>query len=390
MLSKNARPYDPEALPPQQRLRANISDLYASNEISARRTQDAHINIDARSKCGGRFINIYIYISVYYEIVTSHKHIAQEMIDDIARANGSSPSGTHACSGLTSGGDLDSKNLRRRLNRKLLKGTMWPQLYTQNVRLWDPKAEKEFEGPLSFLLPHELVDTLLDHSDVDAMLSTARMDAESKAHLAQCEQKAGSKLLGLGIWGDGVPCQWDRSESVEAVVLNLPGLSKEFGHMRLPITALPKCAIGPNTWHDVFTIIKESFVALAVGVSWTTRADGTAFGAGDFKRKRRSGKKLRCRAALVEIRGDWDFLHKVFNFPSWRNKAGCCWMCKCTPDQVACDYIYGTPLLARSGGMPLLARSGAKLLHARGEGNGHAAPNAEPLGIFPCYKHIGR
>ena len=40
MLSKTARPYDPAALPPQERLRRNITDIYASNELSARRTQD--------------------------------------------------------------------------------------------------------------------------------------------------------------------------------------------------------------------------------------------------------------------------------------------------------------------------------------------------------------
>ena len=309
----------------------------------------------------------YIYIHIYiYRIVTRHKNIEQELINDIARANGSSSS-AHACSAYASTGDLDSKNLRRSLNRKFLKGTKWPQLYTQNVRLWDPQTEEEIIGPLSFLLPHELIDTLLAHSDVDAMLSTEMMDAESKAHLNQCEQKAGCKLLGIGLWGDAIPCQWDRNQSVETVVINLPGLPKECGQMRLPVTALPKDRVGPNTWNDVFEIIKESFVALGIGRMWTTRADGTPFGDGDAQRKRRSGSKIKCRAALVEIRGDWDFLAKVFKFPSWSNKKGCCWMCECTPDQVVCDYMMQRKP-PQEGGEHAAPNAGRRLIVTRGDG----------------------
>ena len=40
MLSKTKRPYDPEELPPDKRLRKNLEDLYASNIISASRAQE--------------------------------------------------------------------------------------------------------------------------------------------------------------------------------------------------------------------------------------------------------------------------------------------------------------------------------------------------------------
>ena len=40
MLSKRKRPYDPDSLPPSQRLRANLGDIVSSNTLSARRTQE--------------------------------------------------------------------------------------------------------------------------------------------------------------------------------------------------------------------------------------------------------------------------------------------------------------------------------------------------------------
>ena len=40
MFSKNKRPYDPETLPPVARLRRNVTDLFAGNDIAAPRAQD--------------------------------------------------------------------------------------------------------------------------------------------------------------------------------------------------------------------------------------------------------------------------------------------------------------------------------------------------------------
>ena len=64
------------------------------------------------------------------------------------------------------------------------------------------------------------------------------MDPLSKLHLQRCEREAGSRLVGVGIWGDGAPYNWDRSESVEVFTMNLPGLSGKFGRLRIPIVAV--------------------------------------------------------------------------------------------------------------------------------------------------------
>ena len=48
------------------------------------------------------------------------------------------------------------------------------------------------------------------------------------------------KLIGVGIWGDGAPCNWDRSDSIEVFSMLLPGLSEEWRNLRIPLTGLSK------------------------------------------------------------------------------------------------------------------------------------------------------
>ena len=145
----------------------------------------------------------------------------------------------------------------------------------------------------------------------------------------------------MGIWGDGVPCQWDRTEFVDVLSLILPGVGDPYKNLRIPITALPHGMLSTNTWEDIIGVVKKSLVAAAVGRYWNRRADGQedwrtdkAAYASDAKRKKLANKSIGLRAALVEVLGDWKFFKDVFQFPAWNEKAGCCWICPCTPDQV--------------------------------------------------------
>ena len=232
-------------------------------------------------------------------------------------------------------------NIGRNMVRTMLKSTQWPGLYVQDVRCWCPKADAEKSMPLAFLLPHEVIGAIVSASDLQTLLSTVSMDPLSHAHLTKCEAEAGCKLLGLGIWGDGVPCQWDRNESVDVLSLNLPGVGDSYENLIIPITALPHGMLSTNTWDDILAVVKRSLVALAVGRYWNRRADGhedwrtdKAAHASDAKRAKLANKSIGLRAALVEVRGDWKFFKDVFRFPAWNEKAGCCWICPCIPDQV--------------------------------------------------------
>jgi len=187
---------------------------------------------------------------------------------------------------------------------------------------------------LAINLPLELVEMLAKFGEKAALLETDGMEPRTKDHLEQVKAELGTlDLLGLGIWIDGVPYNYDRSESLEAVAMNLPGLSGELKNLRLPITVIPKHFVATGeTMHDICEIILWSLRHLALGVHPSCRHDGKAWTPADRARAALSGQSIRQRAALVEVRGDWLMMKEVFHLPGWKEKAGCCWRCKATPD----------------------------------------------------------
>jgi hypothetical protein len=145
-------------------------------------------------------------------------------------------------------------------------------------------------------------------------------------------------LIALGLWGDGVPCNWDRTESVETVCLDLPGQEGEFDKLRIPLVGLSNKQVTSETWEDIFEVLSWSFGCAGTGNFPASRHDLTAWLPSDKKhglnRRKLAGKPLGAQGALVQVRGDWDFFAKVFNFPKHNTLAGCCWKCNCAPSQV--------------------------------------------------------
>ena len=183
-------------------------------------------------------------------------------------------------------------------------------------------------------LPLELVEMIAKFGDQATLLDIGGMEPRTREHLEVVKLEIGAlELLGLGLWIDGVPYNFDRSESIEAIAMNLPGLTGEFKNMRLPITAIPKPFVATGeTMHDICEIILWSLRHLALGVNPSSRHDGEPFLQEDWHRKTVAGSPLRLRAALVEIRGDWLMMKETFHLPGWKEKIGCCWLCKATPD----------------------------------------------------------
>ena len=290
MLSKLSRPYNADEFPQAKSLRANLVDLFASNVVSGHRAQelfaDAHAagaaNIGALSR-------------------RSHKK--------------------HAC---------------RDLSRKLLKLSAWPDLYMAKIRVWNTKVAKEEESCMAFLLPHELLARIAKFSTRQVLMSTSSLDPKSLTHLQNCQARSGQALLACGLWGDGVPCNWDRTDSLELFTLNLPGLPAPWSNIRIPLCALSKKHISSkNTYDDLLGVLAWSFKHLAIGKAPSARHDGSPFGALDgTRRKTIAGKSLDIAGTLVEVRGDWKFMKECFAFPAWNENAGCCWMCTCTPNGV--------------------------------------------------------
>ena len=177
MMRRTERAYD-DTMPEAKRFRHNTLDLFASNAVSGSRTQ--------------------------------------ELLNDAAAAGAQ-----HVRDLLGPTG----KNANRSLTNKLLKNSGFPPLYNFEVRYLNLKSGREERTKISMLLPHELLAMLVRFGDRDAIYATDGMDPQTLEHLRLCEANAGEHLVGLGLWGDGAPCNWDRTESLEVFSINLPGLT---------------------------------------------------------------------------------------------------------------------------------------------------------------------
>ena len=294
MFSKNKRPYDPGELQPRQRLRRNVQDLLATNSLSGNRL---------------------------HEIACDVNRVDSASFPDFARNSQARPD-----------------NLPRSMFRKFLKRSTWMQPYWAQVRCMNTKTEKLELEWLAIRPPHEIVHVLRKHGLLEKLMERKGLDPLSRQHLESCDLEAGLKLLGLGLWADGTPCNWDRSESVETLCLSLPGLTGKFATFRVAITALSGKNCTAETWIDICKVVKWSLQVLASGQWPSCRHDGTAWLKSDAKRK---DPRPIIQAALAEVRADWEWMAKVYGFPRHNVKTGCCWKCKCTPEQVRALYpIY--------------------------------------------------
>ena len=187
--------------------------------------------------------------------------------------------------------------------------------------------------PIATLLIHEVVHNIASWSSKEALLSTDGMEPRTRDHLAAVKEELQIEdLLGLGLWIDGCPYNWDRSESLEVISLNFPGIAGESKNLRIPLTAIPKEFVATGeTIYDLMEIIVWSLHQLAIGKFPSRRHDNEDWNSNDDKRRLLAGKDLNMQAALVEVRGDRLMMKEVFGLPAHNEKSGCCWLCAATP-----------------------------------------------------------
>ena len=287
MFSKRPLPQR-AALDPSKRLRANVEDLFLSSEVSGQRAQSV------------------------FEDASHHDPTCEEY----AKAG---------ASGRLRG------NIARDLRSKMMKHkkNWWPP-YIAKIRVWDPKKKRLVRADCAIMLPHELIYSLLAFNDPETLCSTEGLAHTSKLHMDKCKVLLGSNLVvPVSLWGDGVPCNWDRTESIEVLTLAIPGLST---NCRLPLFGCSKkFMIQHQTWDDVFAILSWSFQALATGTFPDRRHDGTAWQKTDTRRSKMGKKPIGAQGVLCEVKADWQFLAHTFRFPAHNKGAGCCWLCRVTP-----------------------------------------------------------
>ena len=290
MLSKRGKPYNPNASAASRRLGLNVRNLFASNTVSASQ--------------------------------------AQELFNDAEAA------GVERHNLPTRSRDMKGTNLARDLRKSFLKRKQWPTEYQARIRLLDRHTKEESWQEVALLNVHELLEMLYRFADKDLLADTSLLDPISRQNLEDCKRAAGVEMFAWALHADGVPCNWDRTESCEVVSISMPGLPGKWQHMRIPLTAIPHHAIGPNTWDDLFELIAWSATAAYHGVNPNSRHDHAEWQPRDSARKKKAGTALGAHFCLPEVRGDWKMFADTFHLPRHNELAGICWSCSCTLAEV--------------------------------------------------------
>ena len=233
-----------------------------------------------------------------------------------------------------------AKNLARAHTRIALRRSKWPAYYWFPCRVTDRKRSRECVTDLCMLLPSEVLATIWKLGVQDVLLDTDNLDTESLRHLQWIKEKLGvESAMGIGIHGDGIPCNYDRTESVIMISINLPGLSGRNGRMRIPLIALPDWAASSNTYDDIMSVIAWQLRHLLVRSKPSCRHDETAWLPSDKTRSAASyDPTCPVPCTMVQCRGDWDWMGKCFHLPFHNVKAGCCWLCGILRHEVAWEY----------------------------------------------------
>jgi len=282
----------PDGLPAEKRLRNNIADLFLSGGASGSRAQ-----------------------SLAYDASLAGAH----HVGDLGRAGayGKQPG-----------------NCSRDLTRKLVKGSLWPEPYIAQIRLKDHRGQQETQGLVSFLLPHEIIHALGEHGDpLQAQQGTPE---DVKAHLNFCSAQMSTpveQILAISMWGDGVPYNWDRSQSLDLISISFPCFVGENAKIRIPVVGLDhRQIIKHKTYDDIMQILAWSFSICALGIHPQSRHDGSPWGQGDKSRAKMSNQALSIKAVLAESKSDWKWLKDCFRFGQHNESSGICWMCTATPN----------------------------------------------------------
>ena len=274
----------------QKRFKRNIDDLFLNNDISATRAQSLYAD-GAACKLGRDW--------------------------DKRAKIGNSGSTT--------------KHIHRDLVQQLVRYGHWPDFYFAPIRMWCPRSATIKVVNLPFLLPHELIYAIAQVSDENAMFDKTGLCQSTKNHMQAASVELGCDLISLGLWGDGTPCNWDRSQSIETFSLNFPGLVGSGGQLRVPMTAVNKKFMNKDvTCDDIMSILCWSFKCLATGLMPSVGHLGQPL---TGKRMKKAGKAVP-KAVLAEVRSDWAWLKQTFRFPQHNEKDGICWQCPATPADV--------------------------------------------------------
>ena len=180
------------------------------------------------------------------------------------------------------------KTSARNMLRKCLKHSQWPQIYVAEIRTFHPKMQIEILQDMAFILPHELLFALGDFNSVDTLTTLDGAATSVKNHCQAAAELLQCPLSAMVLWCDGTPFNWERTKSLELLLINFPGLSESNKTWRFPVAAVPHEHVSKHaTFEDIFQIMAWSFQQCLIGTMPNTRHDGLQFNSTDSWRKKK-------------------------------------------------------------------------------------------------------
>ena len=137
----------------------------------------------------------------------------------------------------------EGKNAQRDLVRKLMKGSKWPPLYAAKIPVLHQKTHQVLEESTNMLLPHEVLANIMSwnrHSK-QKVFDRAGLSASARKHFEKTVPLLGmdpTTCIPVGLWTDGCPVKWDRSQSVIVITMSFCGQTDDiFSRLRIPLCA---------------------------------------------------------------------------------------------------------------------------------------------------------
>jgi hypothetical protein len=204
------------------------------------------------------------------------------------------------------------------------------------------------KGSLNLFLPHEAYPTMTDGGSSVWCLDQATLDGEAglgpllkrwSVHNDVGWQGDLTKVGILGLHCDGVAYTSSLRAGVAKTILvaswNIISAGSDTGrNRRQPIFVIRKerlCKCGCSGYHTLqalFDVVAWSLRCMLDGRSPNSRHDSSPWTAGDINVRMASGLALP-PVALLQVRGDWEWLTECFKMRSY-NSQNFCWMCNAT------------------------------------------------------------
>ena len=215
-----------------------------------------------------------------------------------------------------------NRNAARDMLRRCLRKSQWPEIYEAEIRVWDEKLNVTKYAKVAFMLPHEILNSLFKKNPKFNFEDLTAAAESVRQHCRDVTEGYGQTMIPMALWCDGTPYSWDRTSSLEVIMMSLPGLG--------PPNSTPKnCIAKGETFEDIWEIMAYSCRCLFLGKMPTLGHDGSQLKAG---RAKVAGHTIPHRCVLAEVRADWKCLSEVFGLPNWKSTGGICARCSATPE----------------------------------------------------------